>query len=88
MMTNGDSEGRIFLSHPHTNNGLFFLLTTKYLILCWKHDKDFQKILNTLRYDMETSFKHYNDVMDRRAASVRSTCGFFFFIFPRVGTGM
>ena len=28
MMTNGDPEGRIFLSYPHTNNGLFFLLTT------------------------------------------------------------
>ena len=24
MMTNGDHEGRIFLSHPHKNNGLFF----------------------------------------------------------------
>ena len=23
MMTNGNREGRIFLSHPHTNNGLF-----------------------------------------------------------------
>ena len=48
-MTNGDREGpifkprgakrwssgRIFLSHPHTNNVLFFLLTTKYLILYW-----------------------------------------------------
>ena len=31
MMTNGDREGLIFLSHPHTNNGFFFLLTTKYL---------------------------------------------------------
>ena len=28
MMTNGDPEGRIFLSYPHTNNGFFFLLTT------------------------------------------------------------
>ena len=27
MMTNSDREGRIFLSHPHTNNGLFFLHT-------------------------------------------------------------
>ena len=26
MMTNGDPKGRIFLSYPHTNNGLFFLL--------------------------------------------------------------
>ena len=28
MMTNGDPEGRIFLSYPQTNNGFFFLLTT------------------------------------------------------------
>ena len=31
MVTNVDLEGLIFLSHPHTNNGFFFLLTTKYL---------------------------------------------------------
>ena len=37
-MTNGDREGQIFQSHPHTNNGFFFLLTdtTKYLNLYWK----------------------------------------------------
>ena len=33
VMTISDCEGRIFLSHPHTNNGFFFLLTTEYLIL-------------------------------------------------------
>ena len=33
MMTNCACEGQIFLSHPHINNGFFFLLTTKYLIL-------------------------------------------------------
>ena len=32
VMTNGDHEGRIFLSHPHTNN-IFYLLTIKYRIL-------------------------------------------------------
>ena len=36
VMTNGDHEGRIFLSHPHTNNGFFFLLAIKYHILCLK----------------------------------------------------
>ena len=35
-MTNSDRERRIFLSHPHTNNGLFFSLTIKYLFLYWK----------------------------------------------------
>ena len=44
-MTNGDREGRIFVSHPHTNNGFFFLLTTKYWIcILEKHEKGFQKI--------------------------------------------
>ena len=33
MMTNGDPEGRIFLSYPQTNNGFFFLLTTDFLFL-------------------------------------------------------
>ena len=36
VMINGDREGRIFLSHPHMNNGFFFLLTIKYHILCLK----------------------------------------------------
>ena len=32
VMTNDDPEGRIFLSHPHTINLFFFLLTIKYNI--------------------------------------------------------
>ena len=31
VMTNGDPEGRIFLSYPHMNDGFFFLLTTVFL---------------------------------------------------------
>ena len=31
VMTNGDLEGQIVLSYPHTNNGFFFLLTTVFL---------------------------------------------------------
>ena len=42
-----------------------------------KLEKDFKKILNKPRCDMVTSFKHYNDVTDRRAASV----WLFVFIF-------
>ena len=76
VMTKGDHEGRIFLTHPHTNNVLFYLVTAKYLILYWKSmKKDFQKILKSLKCDMVTSFIHYNDVTDRRATSVRPTCG-------------
>ena len=49
VMTNGDRERRIFLSHPHTNSGFFFLLTTNYSILLWKNrKKGFQKIPNSL----------------------------------------
>ena len=32
-MTNCDRQGWIFLSHPHTNNGFFFMLTTMHRIL-------------------------------------------------------
>ena len=32
-MANVDREGRIYLSHPHTNNEVIFLFTTKHLIL-------------------------------------------------------
>ena len=49
-----------------------------------KKGNGFQKILNTLRCDMVTSFYHYFDVTDRRAVSVRPTCGCSFFLsFPR-----
>ena len=33
MMTNGDPEGWIFLSYPHTNNGFFSLLTTVFFFI-------------------------------------------------------
>ena len=36
---------------------------------------------------MVTSFKHYNDVMDRRAASVRRRAAVRFLYFPRAGAG-
>ena len=36
VMTNNDHEGRSFLSHPLSNNGLFFLLTIKYHIFMLK----------------------------------------------------
>ena len=47
MMTNGDPEGRIFLSYPHTNIGFFFLLTSTVLYL----KISFQKSLNTQKYN-------------------------------------
>ena len=33
VMTKGDPEGQIFLSHQYKNNGFYFLLTIKYCIL-------------------------------------------------------
>ena len=36
MMTNGDPEGRIFLSFPHTNNGFFFLPISDFFIYLFK----------------------------------------------------
>ena len=50
VMTNSGCEGKIFLSHPHTNNGLFFLFTAKYHIFILI--KGFQKLLNTLGCDI------------------------------------
>ena len=32
MMTSDDPWERIVLSYPHTNNGLFFLLTTVFVL--------------------------------------------------------
>ena len=46
VRTNGDPEGRIFLSYPHKNNGFFFLLTTVFIYL---FNISFQKSLNMLR---------------------------------------
>ena len=44
VITNGDPEGRIFLSLPYTNSRFFFLLTTVFYLKI-----SFQKSLNTLR---------------------------------------
>ena len=51
VMTNGDSEGQIFLSYPHTKNGFFFLLTTVFNNLFIYFKISFQKSLNMLRFN-------------------------------------
>ena len=51
VMTNGDLEGRIFLSYLHRNNGFFFLLTTVLIHLFINFKISLQKSLNTLRYN-------------------------------------
>ena len=36
MMTNGDPEEQVSLTHPHMTNGFFFLLTIKCRIFMFK----------------------------------------------------
>ena len=74
-MTNGYREGRTFVSHPHTNNGFFLLLSIKYCIFIFK--KGFQKILNTLSYDI-IWWRYFNNNND---ITFLPTCGSLFFIF-------
>ena len=93
-MATGDPEGQMFLSHPHTNTGLFFLLTNQipHFILGKKHEKDFQKILKSLRCALVTKFNitmtsriDMRPACGRRAANVRL---FVLLSFPRACTGM
>ena len=48
VMTNGDPEGRIILSYPHTNNG-FFCLAHHWFYLFIYFKIRLQKSQNTLR---------------------------------------
>ena len=50
VMTNGDSKGQIFISHPQMNNGFFFLLTIITIFYVLK--KNSQELLNTMRFDL------------------------------------
>ena len=60
VMTNGDPEGQIFLSNPHTNNGFFFLLTFVFFLFENKLAEvpEYAK----MQFHMMTSLKHNNDV--------------------------
>ena len=59
VMTNGDPEGRIFLSYPHTNNGFFFLINTVFLL-----ENKFTEVPDyaKMQFHMMTSLKPSNDV--------------------------
>ena len=59
VMTNGDPEGRIFLSYPYTNNGFFFLLTT---VFSFKNKLPEVPRYAKIQFHMMTSLKHNNDV--------------------------
>ena len=58
-MTNGDPEGRIFLSYPHMNSGFFFFLLTTVSFLENKLPEvpEYAK----MQFHMMTSIKHNND---------------------------
>ena len=82
MMTIGVREGRIFLSHPHMNNGFFFLLTTKYHILYWKYMK-------RLPENPEFAEMRHGDIIAKMSwIDVRPSCDCLFLSFPRAGTGV
>ena len=55
-MTNGDPEGRIFLSFPHTNTGLFFVLTTVFIYLFQNKFPEVPKTLNKVTTDPWANF--------------------------------
>ena len=89
MTTNGDLEGWIFLSHPNTNSGFLFLLSTKYLILYWKNMKrlpENPEFVEMRHGDiiLTLSITSQNDVRPAcgRHATVR------FLSFSRAGTGL
>ena len=83
-MTNGDHEGQIFLSHPHRNNGFFFLLTTKQPFLYWKSIKKIPE-------NPEFAEMQHGDVIFTLQTHHRSTCGrhaaVCFLSFARAYTG-
>ena len=88
-MTSANHEGQIFLSHPHMYNGFFFLVhhSVQHFVL-EPPGKGFQKILNSLRCDMVTSFEHFKDVTHRRATSVLPAYVCTFLSFPRAVMGL
>ena len=64
VMTNGDPDGRMFLSHAHRNNGFFFLVTTKYLIEKEENPEYAGGVILIL-----------NDVTERRVSIAQKACG-------------
>ena len=89
VMTKGDPERQNYLSHPHTHDGFFFLLTTKYLIILGKTLKRLPEspeyagmqhgdIILTLQYQQGSTY-------GQRAVDLQL---FVFLSFPRGGTGM
>ena len=83
-MTIHDFEGWVFLSHPHTNNRFFFLLTTMYCILYWKSIN-----VQSLPESPEFVEMRHSDVILKLQWRHRSRChkrvAVRFLSFPRAG---
>ena len=56
VIANGDPEEWIFLSHPHTNNGFFFLLTIENHFFIFQN---ISKFPNTLRCTVK-QWRHFD----------------------------
>ena len=75
VMTNGDCEGSIFLSHPHTNDGFFScspLNNSFYIGKTWKR----------LPESPEYAEMRHGDIILTLQWCHGSACGCLFFIFP------
>ena len=62
MMTNGDHEGRIFLSYPHTNNKFFFLLTNVF------GTRDLFNISYSRELYLFSKFLHFEEIVSVKIA--------------------
>ena len=62
MMTNGCLDGKIFLSHPHTIDRLFFLLTIQYCLFIFF--KQFSEVpdYTVMRHNDMASQRHYKNM--------------------------
>ena len=70
MIKSGDHNRWIFLSHPLTNNGLFFLLIINYRILCFKRPPEVLEYAE-MQHDIRMSLYCNNAV----------TCQFLIMVF-------
>ena len=80
-MTNGDPEGQIILSYPHTNNGFFFL--AHHLIphfIMEKHEKRLPKNPDyaEMRHTCNITIMSWMNVQP----ACSRACGYLYFIFP------
>ena len=73
MMTNGDCQGRIFLSYPHTNYGFFLCSTINTAFLCLRNMKMAFRVPGCV--DIQHTCDMVTSKIDRHVASV-------WFIFP------